>query len=511
MKKPISFGSITMELVSSMEESKVRPEYGHPFRICILGDFSGRASRGIREPLNARRPILIDRDIIDDVIVKIRPRIVFDVVDQKTQASFDSLDSFHPDELFSRLELFRELREVRKKLKDPRSYNAALKELRILTGTDVKEAELKEKVQGEPVSPGGNILDQIVGDTEEGTLQKTGRSGQPDLTELVNAIVKPFRVAAQDPSEDRIREAFDAYISLLMAEVLHNERFQKIEAVWRGVNFLVSRTETGEDLEILVLDISKEELAQDLLAADDLTSTDMHRLFIEEAVSSSDGKPWTVLVGNYTFDYDDAVVLGRMAKIAAAAGAPFITRAHPHLIGCRTSADTPDPAAWKYTPGQEDGQSWDALRKLPEASYIGLAAPRFLLRLPYGRDTDPVEVFDFEETDGEFAHEHYLWGNPAFACACLLAGAFSREGWSMTPGMVNDIEGIPLHSIVVNGESRLTPCAEILLTDKAVDAILDRGIMPLVTIKGGDSARLVRFQSLALPPTGLQGRWEGNS
>ncbi len=368
------------------------------------------------------------------MIQKVKPRVVFDVLDQEIDVSFESLDSFHPDELFTRIELFRSLKDTRRKLGDPRTHNAALKELRILIGGEEAQEAPKARAQEKPEAPKGNILDRIVSDTQEGTLEKSGRTGRGDLADFVEAIVKPYRVAAKDPSEDRIREAFDAYISLLMAEVLHHECMQGIEAAWRGLKFLVFRAETDEDLDIRLLDVSKEELADDLLSADDLTETDTYRLFVKEPVSSPDGKPWAVLIGNYAFDYDDAEVLGRMSKIAAAAGAPFIARAHPHLMGCGSSNDQARPDSWDYTPGADAGQAWDALRNLPEAVYIGLAAPRFLLRLPYGRDTDPVEVFDFEETAGEFAHEHYLWGNPAFACACLLAGAFSREGWSMIPG-----------------------------------------------------------------------------
>ncbi len=62
MKKPISFGSIGFELVSSLEEAKVAPDPGEPFRICVLGDFSGRASRGVRESLKTRKTIAVDRD-----------------------------------------------------------------------------------------------------------------------------------------------------------------------------------------------------------------------------------------------------------------------------------------------------------------------------------------------------------------------------------------------------------------------------------------------------------------
>ena len=88
----------------------------------------------------------------------------------------------------------------------------------------------------------------------------------------------------------------------------------------------------------------------------------------------------------------------------------------------------------KPPPSPEAAQAWQALRNLPEAAYIGLALPRFLLRLPYGADTEPVEAFDFEEMSSPFDHESFLWGNPGFACALLLGQAFSLNGWQLRPG-----------------------------------------------------------------------------
>jgi len=507
MKKPISFGSIGFELVASLDEAKAAPASGDPFRICVLSDFTGRVSRGIRESLAARKTVPVDRDSIDEVIVKIKPRVALDVLDQKIDVSFDSLDSFHPDELFSRIELFRSLKDTRRKLGDPRTHNAALKELRVLIGEEEGQETTRASVQERPEAPQGNILDRIVSDTKEGTLEKSGRTGRGDLADFVDAIVKPYRVAAKDPSEDRIREAFDAYISLLMAEVLHSARMQEIEAAWRGLHFLVSRVETDEDLEISILDISKEEFSKDLLTADDLGSTNIYRLFVKQPLMSPEGKPWAVIVGDYQFDHDDVEVLGRMARIASAAGAPFIAGAHPRLFGCASLADTPDSDQWNFRPGLEVKETWEALRALPEAVHLGLAAPRFLLRLPYGASTDPVKVFDFEETAGKMAHEDYLWGNPAFACAYLLSAAFSRKGWSMMPGVISDIDDLPQYVTVKDGEKSIIPTAEVLLTDKALEAILDAGVMPLATIRNTDTARLVRFQSIAEPPTGLKGRW----
>jgi len=146
------------------------------------------------------------------------------------------------------------------------------------------------------------------------------------------------------------------------------------------------------------------------------------------------------------------------------------------------------------------------VRKLPQAHWIGLAMPRWLLRLPYGKDTAPIERFAFEEMP-EHRHEEYLWGNAAFACLCLLAEAFGEAGWEMRPGSVRDLEGLPLHVYKEDGETKVQPCAEVLMTEQTAEALLDNGIMPLVSFKDRDCVRLLRFQSIADPPAGLSGRW----
>jgi type VI secretion system protein ImpC len=153
--------------------------------------------------------------------------------------------------------------------------------------------------------------------------------------------------------------------------------------------------------------------------------------------------------------------------------------------------------------------AWVALRRLREASYAGLAVPRFLLRLPYGRKTRPAESFDFEEMNQAPDHEDFLWANPAFVCALLLARSFSDDGWGMRPGTHTEVDGLPLYVYEQDGESELIPCGEVLLTEKSAERILESGLMPLVSLKGQDSVRLVGFQSIADPLRPLAGRWDG--
>jgi type VI secretion system protein ImpC len=354
----------------------------------------------------------------------------------------------------------------------------------------------------------GSLLDQILEEKEGQTVTRPTTDAS-EWGGFLREIVRPYVVPRDDPRQAEMVASLDAAAAGLMQAILHHPDFQALEAAWRGVRFLVSRVETDEHLKLYLMDIPKAELAADLAAPEDLRSTGLYRFLVEETVGTLGGEPWAALAGIYTFDpaREDAELLGRIAKVAKAAGAPFIAAASDRCLLCESLAKTPDPREWKGMADPDARQAWEALRKIPEASYLGLALPRFLLRLPYGSATDPTERFAFEEMDAGPQHNHYLWGNPALACVTLLAQAFSHYGWDLRPGVVQEIESLPLHVFKEGGESRITPCAEVLLTERAAEIILDKGFMPLLTLKNRDLIRLARFQSLTDPPSPLAGRW----
>jgi type VI secretion system protein ImpC len=119
-----------------------------------------------------------------------------------------------------------------------------------------------------------------------------------------------------------------------------------------------------------------------------------------------------------------------------------------------------------------------------------------------------LESFAFEEFPGRPPHNGYLWGNSAFVVALLLGQSFSEAGWEMRAGSLSQIENLPLHAFRVEGDTQLKPCAEVLLTEEAVEGILDHGLIPMVSYKGRDSVRVGRFQSMADPHRPLAGRWQ---
>ncbi len=503
MKKPISFGSISFEIVSSMDETKARPETETPFVVCIMGDFTGRASRGVSGPLVGRRLVPVDRDVLDEVMEKMKVSARLSSAGAVVDMSFVSLDDFHPDHLLNRVGVFKALKEVRKKLGDPRTFAAAARVLNELTGVE-RPKDVPDAKKEAPLPEGASILDAMIGQVS--AASDSPAHGQ-DFDAFLKAVVRPHLVAGEDPDQERLSEALDRTLSGLMAELMHHPVFQALEAAWRGVQFLVSRLETDENLQILLLDVSKEELEADLCSHDDLSRTGLYTLLGQGPRESKGAPALSVVAGLYSFGYGDAALLGRMAKIAVVAGAPFIAHADACLVGCTSLDGSPDPATWRTFPDRETLAVWDELRHLKEASCLGLVMPRFLLRLPFGRATDMAETFDFEEMEDGPIHSKYLWGNPSLACAYLLARSFSLYGWDMGHDLAHDVDGLPLHVYQEHGSSELKPCAEVLLSEKAVDAIVDAGIMPLATLKGTDTVRLIRFQSIAETAAPLSGRW----
>jgi len=516
MSKPISFGKIEVNIVSTMEKTHGAPDPETPFRIAVFGDFRGRTNRGIIDPaLDNRRPLLVDRDNLDEILAKLKVEINLPILGKESPPvtiEFSELDDFHPDSLFERLEVFEALRETRKGIKDPLTFAALTKKLKRADKPSeavMPPKDVEKSIKSISRQTTGGLLDQVLEETREKAPETESSRDTSEWDNFLNQIVKPHFVPDIEPKQAEILNAVDAATSELMQRILHHADFQAIESAWQGVHFLVSRLETDEQLKLYLLDISKAELTADLGATDNLRSTGIYKLLVEQTVETFGGEPWAVLAGNYIFDNsrEDAELLGRVAKIAKAAGAPFISSVSDKVLGCESLAKTPDPDDWQRLHGAKESQAWEALRKLPDAAYLGLALPRFLLRLPYGAETDPAEQFEFEEIPSEPDHNYYLWGNPSFACVYLLAQAFTHHGWNLRPGIIQDIEGLPLYIYKEEGESRVKPCAEVVLTERAAEIILDKGLMPLLCFRNQDRIRPARFQSIADPLTSLAGRW----
>lgn len=481
------------------------PDDDTPFRILVLGDFSGdktRVGATSRTPLSSRRPIHVDRDTVDEAIAQLAPRIVLERgSDEDVIVSIASMDDFHPDHLYDTLPLFRSLCAMRARLANPATFADAARNLahadRAVDAADADERATSSRAIPAP----GHVLDAILGEPVP-AAEPAGDA----LQVLIRRAIAPYLVPAADPRQDALIAQVDLAIANAMRGVLHHRAFQAVEAAWRSVWMLARRLETDDHLEIHLLDVSAAELVSDLGEGDAGERSALARIIVDGSVGTPGAQPWSLLVGAFTFGWDDAdlVVLSRLGALARAAGAPFLAGAAPRLVGAQSFDRSSDASEWST----RAIPAWDRLRASPEAAYIGLAAPRFLARLPYGPDGDECDRIDFEELGAPYDHGDFLWANASFACAVLLAQSFSAAGWRMRPGSRRELTGLPYVLLRQNGDVQAKPCAEVLLTERSSNRILECGIMPLASLKDQDAALLVRFQSIAQPLTPLAGRWQ---
>ncbi len=416
-----------------------------PFTILVLGRFSGA------ERKNGGAPVEIDLDNFDAVMARFAPQLNLRLAGAPLRIDFRNLDDLHPDALHRRVSLFRDIE-------------------RAATGSG-------ETGAGRPDGNGGSggLLDRMLEDLPGGSggasATASGSAPDPyDLRAFIDRALASYLIPAESREESSRRIRIQAVTTELMRAILHSPEYQKLEALWRGVWFLARRVDSGANVKIFIAQTGDG----------------------EEIPSAPGELQWSVVLVNRAFDRSEESVkaLGRFGRQAMLWNAALLAEAE--------------------APGEQDGSGaeWDRFRRSPEAAHIGLALPRLIARMPYGESGETTDEFAFEEMRPVPLHTEYLWMNPAFGLAYLLAAAFAHKGWNMVPGSVREIDGMPLHVYREEGQSVAKPCAELLLHEADVEQLLDAGIMPMASIRDTDRVTLVRFQSIAEPARSLAGPWE---
>lgn len=479
---------------------------GGAFRIALLGDFSGRANRGELETGDAlakRKPIRVDVDNIDAVIQRMKITLSLPLgQDAAISVPIGGMDDFHPDQLFEKVDVFTELGALRRRLQSSATADKAIKEVQSWAGKGKKVRTPRNASARGAELPAGATLDDFANLLGRPTSAAGGGGkAAQQAADLVKKIVGPYIVPAKDPRRDAMLAAVDTALSDAMRALLHHPDFQVMESIWRGVDFLTRRLETDSSLQIILYDLTAQELAADLAAADDLAETGLYRLLVEQPALDAQQGPLSLLIGLYTFEMTPphAELLGRVAKLAASAGAggaPFIAAIGADVLTMLKDEDVHPMIL----------DAWKQLGLLPESNYLGLTVPRFLLRHPYGERTDPIDSFDFEEFTPAAGLSAMLWGHGGFLAALLLGETFRKQGKKMKPGSILSVGDMPYHFFTdADGDQVALPCTERLINLRTAEQLTRRRFMPLLSMQGKPEVRLGSLYSLAGPT--LAGPW----
>ena len=490
MKFEFNFGTLDPSKLSGTPRNEAC------FRMAVLGDFSARSHGGpavTGQELARRKPRAVDVDCLDEVLQRfgIRLQLPLGAGGETLPVPIGKLEDLHPDALCKQLKVFAELEDLRRRLQEPGTFAEAARAVQALLGELPGEA-------APPAPPAPVVADNAaVPDASRDDFSRLlGRpataqtAAELQVEQWIRQVVSPHIVPVRDPGRQQWVAAVDAAMSEAMRRVLHHPDFQAFEALWRSVDMLTRRLETGADLQIVLYDVSAVEFAADLTAVDALEQSGLYSLLVEQPASDVRQGPLSVILADYTFPetVPGAALLGRAAHIAAAAGAPLIANVH----GARLQDPTIQIDA-------EARQAWAALRRLPQAAFLGLTLPRYLVRLPYGRHSDPIESFAFEEFVADRGERGLLWGHSAFLVGLLMGQAFCDEGVAdLSFDTALTVDDLPVSWYRdADGEQVAIACTEFVVSEPMAGRAVEESWMPLLAMRGRSDVRLAGFRSLS--------------
>lgn len=348
-----------------------------------------------------------------------------------------------------------------------------------------------------------SLLDSIIDQSRVAISEGEKAHARDLIGELVDQVLEGAVTVSSDLAASidlRISE-LDKILSDQVNAIMHHPEFQRLEASWRGLKYLVMQSETSTTLKIKVFNASKKDLVKDLKAAPEFDQSALFKKVYEEEYGTFGGAPYAAMVGDYEFTRhpEDFYLLDEMSHVAASAHAPFLTAAAPGLFGLESFTDIGKPRDLAKIFDTVEYAKWKSFRESEDSRYVGVVLPHVLGRLPYGRDTVPVEEFNFEEdTDGS-DHSKYLWTNAAYAFASRLTDAFAKYGWLAAIRGVEGgglVEGLPTHTFTTDdGEIALKCPTEVAITDRTEKLLSDLGFISLVHCKNTDYAAFFGGQS----------------
>jgi type VI secretion system protein ImpC len=351
-----------------------------------------------------------------------------------------------------------------------------------------------------------SLLDEVIKVTRPQDDSEAART-KTYFKRFLDEVVKPGQVVSKDV-EANIKHwigEIDKALSAQLNEVMHHPDFQRLEGTWRGLHYLVHQSETGETLKIRVLNVTKRELFKDLEKAAEFDQSTLFKKIYEEEYGQLGGKPYGMLVGDYTFgrSAEDVSLLSMISQVAAAAHAPFVASASPKMFNMDRFDELPRPRDLAKIFDSVEYASWKSFRESDDSRYVALTLPRVLSRLPYGPNFKRVDEFNFEESVDGTDHEKYAWMNSAWAYSARITDAVAKFGWmARTRGVEGGgkVEGLPVHTFYTDDGDIAMKCpTEIAISDRREFELSNLGFMPLLHNKDSDNAVFMGAQSCQKP------------
>ncbi|MBY7797929.1 type VI secretion system contractile sheath large subunit [Vibrio fluvialis] len=359
-----------------------------------------------------------------------------------------------------------------------------------------------ETVLERPQLAEGSLLDEIMAQTRIAPSEEGYDVAKKGVAAFIENLIGGNQLdeAVNKSLVDQMLVELDKKISAQMDEILHDEKYQQMESAWRGLKLFVDRTDFRENNKVDLLHVTKEELLEDFEFTPETTQSGLYKHVYSSGYGQFGGEPTGAIIGNFAFTPStaDMKLLQYMGALGAMAHAPFISSVGPQFFGIDSFEELPNIKDIKSTFESPKYTKWRALRESEDARYIGLTAPRFLLRVPYDPTENPIKSFNYSENVSQ-SHEHYLWGNTAFAFATRLTDSFAKYRWCpniIGPQSGGAVEDLPVHVFESMGALQSKIPTEVLITDRKEFELAEEGFIALTMRKGSDNAAFFSANSI---------------
>jgi len=351
----------------------------------------------------------------------------------------------------------------------------------------------------------GSLLDQIMHQTKMAPADEGYDVARRGVEAFIGELMKSQRQGekVQAGIVDQMVAEIDKRIGKQLDQIMHHDDFQKMESSWRSLKYLVDKTDFRQNIKLEILNVSKQDLQDDFEDAPEIVKSGLYKHIYVDEYGQFGGEPVGVMVGNYDFDAGpkDIQLMRDIAAVSSMAHAPFLASAAPKMFGIEN---------WSELAGLKDLQSifegpqyakWQSFRQSEDSRYVGLTAPRFMLRAPYNEESNPVKAFSYEEEAGSDT-DNYLWGNTAFALATRLSDSFAKYRW--TPNIIGpqgggSVDDMVMHQYESMGQIETKAPTDVMISDRREYEMAEQGFIALTLRKGSDNAAFFSANSVQKP------------
>ena len=301
---------------------------------------------------------------------------------------------------------------------------------------------------------------------------------------------------------DEMIAHIDTLLSAQMDEILHNKSFQELESTWRGIRFLVERTNFNENVKIDLLDATKEEILDDFENNLDITQSTLYKQIYSAEYGQFGGEPVGAIVADYELDKSnqDMTFLNKMSSIAAMSHSPLLTSLSAKFFGLDNFAELENIKDLKSLLEGPQYTRWRTFRENEDAKYTGCMVNRFLTRSPYIPEDNPIKSFNYRESVDK--HDDMLWGNGAYAFATRLTESFADYRWCgniIGPKGGGAVKDLPTYTYENYGSVQTKIPTEVLITDRREFELAENGFITLTLRRDSNNAAFFSANSVLKP------------